>query len=322
MRAEVAGWTPGASRRLTRMMWALDLNAIDGTAWSVTTTMPAWTMPDRVTPTPLENNANNAARPGQRGSGGERGDRVAPTLTPDRMHAIIDAVTARLRRAGAVAWIWIIETTARRTPHVHWTVWMPSKATAADVRGLVVRAWAELLAAESIRVADGAQYVRRVEDAGWLAYVSKHGARSVKQYQRHEVPIGWEKRTGRMWGYGPRQTVQAAVVAPVEGVPEGLRAFWRLRRLLRSWAIADARAQPLIYRVGGRVQHVSAEAVRTMPVSQRGALGDALREHDRRVRACRRCIRCGDRALSPVRGGAWGVAEVVSLRLWAAAHRA
>ena len=293
MRSVVAGWTPAASARLTHLMWSLDPAMIDGTAWAVTTTMPAWTLPDRVTPVPY-----------------------GPTMTPVELHAVLRALIEQLRRAGAVAWLWIIETTARRTPHVHWTVWMPSTAQERDVRLLIVRGWADLLLARhGIEVSGRAQYVRRIESTGWLDYVSKHGARSVKQYQREAIPRGWEAGTGRMWGYGPRQTVQAAIVAPIEGAPQSLAAFHRLRRLWRSWAIADARAQPLIYRVGGRVQHVSAEAVRAMRVSQRGALDDALREHDRRVRACRRSLRCTDRSISTVRGGSWGAPRSVSLRL-------
>jgi hypothetical protein len=70
-----------------------------------------------------------------------------------------------------------------------------------------------------------------------LKYLSKHAARGAKHYQRQGHPEGWEK-TGRLWGY----TGDWPTFEPMELTGLNSVEFYRVRRILRAWARADARA--------------------------------------------------------------------------------
>ena len=108
---------------------------------------------------------------------------------------------------------------------------------------------------------------------GWLEYLSKHASRGVAHYQRRGTPAGWTK-TGRLWGGRTWP-----VVEPVEAVITDV-TMRRVRRLVRSYVVADARTAALKARPG------SVEARRAWA----------------RVSWARRMLRCNDRGLSAVRG--------------------
>jgi hypothetical protein len=99
----------------------------------------------------------------------------------------------------------------------------------------VVAAWREV--AGEYGVALDAQFVTPITGPeGWLQYLSKHAARGVRHYQRQGKPPGWQT-TGRLWG----QSGDWPTVEPVHGelsVAQG----WRVRRLVRRYAIAAARS--------------------------------------------------------------------------------
>ena len=109
---------------------------------------------------------------------------------------------------------------------------------------------------------------------GWLKYLSKHASRGVRHYQRQGKPAGWES-TGRLYGHGgmwPR-------VEPIHGQMDD-PTFRRMRRMVRSYVVAEARSTLLAARPGTPA-HASAR---------------------RRLTWARHMLRCNDRSLSAVRG--------------------
>ena len=85
-----------------------------------------------------------------------------------------------------------------------------------------------------------------LDAAGWLEYLSKHAARGVRHYQRQGRPAGWDK-TGRLW----RKGGQGPVVEPLR-LDLTTDQAWRFRRLLKRYAIAQARAAAMVYQRRGR----------------------------------------------------------------------
>lgn len=193
------------------------------------------------------------------------GDAVTLTLrqtppTVEVWQAMLVRLFQALRNRGMVRWHWVVEWQRRGTPHLHMAVYAPEGA------GLrpgaeVVEVWLRL--ARDFEAAPVAQFVTPITGpVGWLKYLSKHAARGVKHYQRHGKPEGWTK-TGRLWGYGGSWPL----VEPTEGLLTSAQ-FHRVRRMVRQYAIADARGR-----------------------------GDW-----RAVAYLRRMLKCPERALSPVRG--------------------
>ncbi|MGA8247375.1 MAG: hypothetical protein WB797_10750 [Nocardioides sp.] len=87
---------------------------------------------------------------------------------------------------------------------------------------------------------------------GWLKYLSKHAARGVRHYQRQGKPAGWD-RTGRLWGHGG----EWPAVEPLR-VDLTTGQAWRLRRLVKRYAIAQARAAALGYERSGQTGKAAA----------------------------------------------------------------
>lgn len=111
-------------------------------------------------------------------------------------------------------------------------------------------------------------------------------ARGVNHYQRAGKPPGWDK-TGRLWGH----TGTWPIGEPVAG-SNSREEFWRFRRLVRSWRVADARAELLL------------------AVDEKGR-----RAARRRVASGRRMLRCNDRVLSQVRGVSEWIPEGLGMAL-------
>jgi hypothetical protein len=190
---------------------------------------------------------------------------------------------ARLHRAFREAalsrWHWVVEWQRRGTPHLHLAFytpsgWHPSGSPITDnVGAWTVRVWLALAA--QYRPGEVGQAVVPITGPlGWLEYLSKHASRGVAHYQRQGSPAGWTA-TGRLWGHGGSWPVCEPVVAVISDV-----TMRRVRRLVRSYVIADARATALRARPG------SPEARRAWA----------------RVTWARRMLRCNDRGLSAVRG--------------------
>lgn len=132
-------------------------------------------------------------------------------------------------------------------------------------------------------------------ELGWLRYLSKHAARGVAYYQRQGKPDGWEK-TGRLWGYGGEWLAGDSMRFDVDRA-----GSWRLRRLIRSWRVADARAAL-------RRQELH-------PASDARVQAGRLRAARRRLVSARRMLRCSDPKLSAVRGVFEWVGESIAVEL-------
>jgi hypothetical protein len=202
-RGEVKGWTPGAVRRHTA--WLRSVNAPANAEGAIGY---AITLTMRDTP-----------------------------ASSDDFHRVREALLQRIRRSGALRWHWVIEWQARGTPHIHMAIyWSEDHPSARYGFALTIAAWEAV--AEPYTVSKGAQYWDHIYGPeGWLKYLSKHAARGVQHYQRNGKPQGWEK-TGRLWGYGGPWEMDEPMVLDAD-----YAAYWRLRRLVRSWRIADARAE-------------------------------------------------------------------------------
>ncbi|MGV0952431.1 MAG: rolling circle replication-associated protein [Azonexus sp.] len=193
-----------------------------------------------------------------------RGDAVTLTLrdtpaTSDEWRALLQRLFYGLRDAGFIRWHWVVEWQARGTPHVHMAVYGPEDGPGGWE---VVRVWLRLTR-EAYGAQIGSQHVVPITGpVGWLKYLSKHASRGVRHYQRMGRPVGWDK-TGRLWGYGG----DWPTLEPVAG-HLSTAEYHQVRRMVRNWAIADARS----------------------------------REDWRGVAYLRRMLKCPDRPLSTVRG--------------------
>lgn len=138
----------------------------------------------------------------------------------------------RLRRMGFIRLHWLTEWQRRGVPHLHGCVYFPEPLTTDQYQSLS-KHW--LAAAESFKPTIQGQNIKPITSAiGWLEYLSKHAARGVYHYQRNGKPKEWDK-TGRMWGKSgewPTRMAEAEI---------SMNEFHRLRRMCRSWRIADSR---------------------------------------------------------------------------------
>ena len=209
-RGVVTGWSAGAVRRHTKWLYSVDTDRLDGEGFAFTLTM-------RDTPS-----------------------------SADEFHALRRAFVMRLDRMGATRIHWVIEWQRRGTPHIHAAVYfrdphpdLPDGWNSTEFRaGLVISAWVAVVARYGANL--NAQAWASIDGPlGWLQYLSKHAARGVRHYQRSGHPEGWS-RTGRLWGHLGDWPVDLPARYDLSR-----EAFWRYRRLVRAWRIADARSRRL-----------------------------------------------------------------------------
>jgi len=179
---------------------------------------------------------------------------------------------ARCRRAGAIRAHWVVEWQRRGHPHLHVAVYWPEGTPEPSALGLPVVWWLNV-ASEYGASWEGQDGKLIDGPLGWLQYLSKHAARGAAHYQRSGHPPGWEK-TGRLWGHVGTWPVGEPMRFDMRGP-----AYWRYRRLVRSWRVAQARSA-----------------------------GDA-----RRIGYARRMLSCNEPNLSAVRGVSEWVSESVAL---------
>jgi len=125
----------------------------------------------------------------------------------------------------------VIEWQARGTPHLHAAVYF-AEPLANPAR--LAYEWM-IVAAEYDAGAQGQDVKAITGSMGWLKYLAKHASRGAAHYQRQGHPEGWEK-TGRLWGH----TGQWPIVEPLVLDRLNNAEFYRARRILRKWALADA----------------------------------------------------------------------------------
>lgn len=168
----------------------------------------------------------------------------SPTLTlrecpptPEAWTRLRKSYLQALHRSGILLRAhWVVEWQRRKVPHLHMAVYLTESISREDAQRLLIDTWVGL--ASKYGAGTKGQHLGQIDGAiGWLEYLSKHAARGVAHYQRAGKPEGWET-TGRLWGYlGDWPTVE-----PLE-VTLTREQFYRFRRLVRSWRIADARSQ-------------------------------------------------------------------------------
>lgn len=198
---------------------------------------------------------------------------------PDRaaLDRAFRALMKRYDRLGVIRLQWVMELQRRGTPHFHMAVYT---AEPLPLRGWeLVEHW--LAVAGPYRPSWRAQKSEPLERVnGWLKYMSKHASRSVGHYQRQGMPPGWTV-TGRLWGKrGDWPTVDEPMRFDMSR-----EAWFRYRRLLRSYRIADARQD----------RHPENRA--------------------RRIRSARRMLQASDRKTAEVRGASEWIPQDVQIAL-------
>lgn len=148
----------------------------------------------------------------------------------------------RQRRAGMVRLHWITEWQRRGVPHLHVAIWWPDMYRLSDP----VEDWVEL-AGELYGAGRKGQHAAVIDGpVGWFKYLSKHAARGVKHYQRNnaQIPESWLEKTGRVWGHcgnWPLDLPRKFGLGLDDNGTTDQGWYW-MRRMVRSWRIADARA--------------------------------------------------------------------------------
>lgn len=182
--------------------------------------------------------------------------------TSDDWHRVLKAFWMRLKRLGVVLIHWVIEWQRRGAPHLHCSLFWHKLEF--ETVSAVLRHWMDLT--KQWCPGPFGQNLTQIHDSlGWHQYTSKHAQRGLSHYQRspENIPAQWLGKTGRMWGKWGKWPV----IEPMKfNIPD--EAFYKLRRSLRGWRRADARASGCRFR----------------------------------IRSARRMLKCNDRKLSAVRG--------------------
>lgn len=205
--------------------------------------------------------------------------------TPADWHSLRDLFIRRLRRSGLIRFHWVTEWQRRGVPHLHGAFWFEEKIPKPDI----IRHWLQLSAEYGAR--SDAQHVAKIDDAiGWFKYLSKHAARGISHYQRssENVPIQWDSKTGRVWGQGGEWSTREKSQIRLDD-----SGYYRLRRMIRNWRIADARQFSSV----GPFLHKNPIA-RLFPENVQIRLSGA----SRRLSMARRMLKCNQKNLSDVRG--------------------
>ena len=204
-----------------------------------------------------------------------------------------NALLERFRRFGVIRFHWVTEWQRRGCPHLHGILYVDS-SKASGVDAWLRRSWLEI--AEKFGAQPNCQMIKPANDStGWFKYMSKHAARGADHYQRSAacVPSGWLK-TGRVWGHGGDWRLDEPFRIEADN-----DFFYSLRRIVRRWRIADARAE-----------HKDASRIRT--VNGWGNVGKNYASSKRRISSARRMLKCNKPKLSAVRGvSEWITADLV-----------
>lgn len=261
-RGDVQGWSAGAVRRNLAFLRSIDERGLTGEGWALTLTV-----------------------------------RDCPPTHEDWNQAVELYLLQVRRLLGTVRFHRVTEWQRRGVPHLHGAIWFPDGTSERyNVVNVLTSLW--LPYAASFGAGERGQMVKPIDGAlGWFQYVSKHAARGVKHYQRasESIPQGWVK-TGRMWSKGGAWPTKEPVKLTMEN-----RGYHVLRRWVRSWRKADARAaHAKLYRnlVEGRLKS-------TVP----------WRESIGRLKSARTMLRCPDPYLSAVRGVSEWIGENLLLRM-------
>lgn len=221
--------------------------------------------------------------------------------TPAEWSSIRDRFLKRCSRAGMIRYHWVTEWQRRGVPHLHGCLYFPEPLTPSQLKSLK-SSWCESVG--RYYALQKGQDIKPIDSAvGWLKYLAKHGSRSKHHYQRTSKPAEWVS-SGRVWGKGGDW--------PVRHTEHDLGPlFFAFRRLVRRWRIADARMPlPIVDANGFKIAVPGDERYSQWFPSGRGAP-----RNSRRIRQARRCLLCGDRASSSVRGMSEWVPEALAFQM-------
>ena len=207
-RGIVEGWSSGATRRNTGFLRSIREDQLTGFGVAVTLTLK--TCP-------------------------------APAVEWHRMRR---AWEMRMVRAGMIRLHWVTEWQRRGVPHLHAAIWFETSDTRTPLD-----AWVDVATAHGAGLRG--QNAKPITGAvGWFKYLSKHASRGVQHYQRNpeNIPPGWQKRTGRVWGKSGHWPVRPVVRFNLQD-QNGDGGWFAFRRMVRSWRFADARASGDLHRI-------------------------------------------------------------------------
>ena len=200
-RGIVEGWSSGATRRNTGFLRSIREDQLSGFGVAVTLTL-----------------------------------KTCPA-TAAEWHRMRRAWEMRMVRAGMIRLHWVTEWQRRGVPHLHAAIWFETSDTRTPLD-----AWVDVATAYGAGLRG--QNAKPITGAvGWFKYLSKHASRGVQHYQRNpeNIPPGWQKRTGRVWGKSGHWPVRPVVRFNLQD-QNGDGGWFAFRRMVRSWRFADARA--------------------------------------------------------------------------------
>lgn len=201
----------------------------------------------------------------------------------------------RQERAGLIRLHWVMEFQRRGTPHLHAAAWYE-----ADPGQKPLVDWVEIT--RDLGTGIKGQHARPIEGpVGWFQYLGKHCGRGAAHYQRRQetLPQQWEK-SPRVWGHRGDWVLEEPGDAELTD-----RQYFRLRRRVRSWRVAQARAKvpgPGWRWIEGEL--LTRPMARAMPISPTllGADNTQLRQRLRNLGYVRAMLKCPDEKLSNCRG--------------------
>lgn len=289
-RGKLSGWSPGAARRNVKFLQAVDERELDGLGLALTLTL-----------------------------------RDCP---PDAASwaAMLKAWIKRQQRAGMIRLHWVMEFQRRGVPHLHVAIWydpdhvqqvsdqtwrrVERAMIHQDMRtaGLehqrparkAVADWLDIT--EALGSAPQSQQARPiVGPVGWFQYLAKHCGRGREHYQRQQesLPEAWES-SPKVWGHWGTWTLQEPATATLTN-----QQFYRLRRLVRAWSVARARAQVPGPGWTWQPEMFTRDQLRDMPIVPGKLLGDfgkPLRPRLRSLQHARAMLDSSDREHSEVCG--------------------
>ena len=219
-RTATKGWTVNVARRNEQRLQQVDFDAIDGVPAFVTLTMPAQQMGD---------------------------------VSAAMFHGWLKSWLQYMKRHGLLHYYWILEFQASGNPHLHVLVWIDHEPDALETFK-ALRSWVGILNKSDVGARLQGQIWESIDVGGEinvdgetvpahpervLMYLAKHAARGVAHYQRQiaNMPEDWQYRSGRVWGHD-----RGLPLREQQDVECDYPTFWRYRRLVRRWRVAEAQA--------------------------------------------------------------------------------
>lgn len=214
--------------------------------------------------------------------------------TPKDFARLLKIYIDFLRVKGLIRYHWVIEWQRRGVPHIHMTAYFLNEFSKSEINKLKSK-WTKL--AKKYKCLVKSQHIVKIHNIkGWLEYSAKHGSRGASNYQRNSsnIPKGWQKKTGRVWGKGGDwELMQTTIDLTVA-------QFHKFRRILKNWRISNARETKLLKIDNFLHQHLIKNTKDLKLQSDVFKLISVTRR--KRIVSARNCLKCTDKGKSGVRG--------------------